>query len=257
MGARPNGAADVAGAFDLRRMAGAGYTSQATERRAFTEDQMRVSALAFVAACALAACNPSAPAGDAGSADAGGGLFPDLSRTAYRAEATAMHEGETTPIVMIRDGAKMRMEIASSDGQTIIIANGQNGENYIISTQGGRQMALRATGLGDQVSDPTREWQGELAETATRTGTCSVAGENGAEWTKTTEEGVETVCVTDDGIILRATDDGVTVWETTQVQRGAQEANLFELPPGVQVMDLGNLGAAAAAAMEQAKNADQ
>lgn len=215
---------------------------------------MRISAFALVAACALAACNPSAPAGDAGG---GGGLFPDLSRTAYRAEATILHEGSSVPVVIIRDGGKMRMEMTAPQGQTTIIANGQAGETYVISNAGGRTMALRATGMGDQVTDPTLQWQGELAQTATRTGACSVAGENGAEWTKTTEEGVETVCVTDDGIILRSTDDGTTVWETTRVERGAQEASLFELPPGVQVVDLGNMGAAAAAAMERAKNADQ
>lgn len=215
---------------------------------------MRIAALALVSACALAACNPSTPSN---TADSGGGLFPDLTSAAYRTEATLTSEdGETMPIVMIRDGQKMRMEMNAPQGLSTIITNGDSGESYVLTTQGGRTMAIRATGMGDQISNPAEQWQGELAQSATRTGSCSVAGENGAEWTKTTEaDGTDTVCVTDDGIILRATDDGRTVWETTSVERGAQQASLFELPAGVEVMDLGNMGAAMNEAMERAKAA--
>ncbi len=210
---------------------------------------MRIAALALVSACALAACNPSAPSNTADNG--GGGLFPNLTAASYRAEATLTNEdGRTMAIVMIRDGEKVRMEM----GPSTLITNGESGESYIVSTQDGRTMAIRATGMGDQISNPTEEWQGELSQSATRTGSCSVAGENGAEWTKTTaEDGTDTVCVTDDGIILRATDDGRTVWETTSVQRGSQAASLFELPPGVEVMDLGNMNAIANEALERAR----
>jgi hypothetical protein len=44
------------------------------------------------------------------------------------------------------------------------------------------------------------------------------------------------------------------VWETTSVQRGPQDASLFTLPPGVQVVDLSDLGPAMEA-MERAKAA--
>lgn len=216
---------------------------------------MRIAALALVAA--VAACNPSAPTGD--SAGGGGGLFPDLSRAAYRAEATISHtDGSSMPIVMIRDGRKMRMEISAPEGQSTLITNADTGESFILSNAGGRMMAIRASGMGDQFSNPAEQWQGELAQNATRTGTCSVAGESGSEWTKTTQQdGTDTVCVTEDGIILRATDDGRVVWETTRVQRGAQDAALFTVPDGVQVMDLGNVGAMMNDAMERAKAAQQ
>jgi hypothetical protein len=115
-------------------------------------------------------------------------------------------------------------------------------------------MAIRATGLSQGLQNPIDEWQGDLAQNATRTGTCTVAGETGAEWTKTTpEDGTDTVCVTEDGIILRATDDGRVAWETTSVQRGAQSAELFTLPEGVEAMDLGNMGDALNQALEAAK----
>jgi len=71
-----------------------------------------------------------------------------------------------------------------------------------------------------------------------------VAGENGAEWTREENGAPQTACVTSDGIILRATEGGQTVWETTSVQRGPQSADLFTLPAGVQVIDLNNLGSA-------------
>jgi hypothetical protein len=215
---------------------------------------MRRAILAVVSVCALAACNPSAPAGDTASND-GGGLFPDLNGAAYRVEATLTNqEGEAMPVVMVRDGRKMRMEFNAGEGASTIITNGDTGESYVITTQGGRTMAIRATGLDQGLTNPVDEWQGDLAETATRTGTCSVAGENGAEWTKTTaEDGTDTVCVTEDGIILRATDDGRVVWETTAVQRGAQSAALFTLPEGVEAMDLGNMGNALNQALEAAK----
>jgi hypothetical protein len=215
---------------------------------------MRIAALALISACALAACNQSGPS-DSADSNAGGGLFPDLATASFRAEATlTSNDGEAMPIVMIRDGRKVRMEFNAGEGASAVITNGESGESYVLTTQGGRTMAIRASGFDDAISDPAHEWQGDLAESATRTGTCSVAGENGAEWTKTTtEDGTDTVCVTEDGIILRATDDGRTVWETTSVQRGPQAAAQFELPAGVQVMDLGNLGAAAQQAIDRAR----
>jgi hypothetical protein len=216
---------------------------------------MRGGFLALVSALALAACNPSSPAGS-DSAAGGGGLFPDLTNAAYRAEATITHEnGDTIPVVMIRSGRNLRMEITAPEGASTIITNADSGESYVITNQRGRTMAIRAAGLTQGFTDPADAWQGGLGQDATRTGTCSVAGQSGAEWTKTTtEDGADSVCVTDDGIILRATDDERVVWETTSVQRGPQSADLFVLPPGTQVMDLGNMGEMMNQALEAAKN---
>ena len=202
---------------------------------------MRRAILALVSVCALAACNPAAPAGQSAESG-GGGAFPDLNAAAFRAEATLTHaDGATIPVVMIRDGRKMRMEVNAPQGATTIITNGDTGESFMLTTQGGRQIAIRADSLGDAFQNPMDEWQGDLAESATRSGDCTVAGETGAEWTKTTEaDGTDTVCVTEDGVILRITDDGRVAWETTSVRRGPQAADLFTLPEGVQTLDLGN-----------------
>jgi hypothetical protein len=156
---------------------------------------------------------------------------------------------------MARSGRSVRMEFTTGEGPVTLITYGESGDSYVITVQGGQTIAVRAT--GDQVSNPLDEWQGELADNATRSGACTVAGETGAEWTKTTpEDGTDTVCVTDDGIFLRATDDGRVVWETTKVERGPQSAELFTLPEGVQVVDLGNMGALVNQAIEAAKQRD-
>jgi len=199
---------------------------------------MRKAAFALVSVCAAAACNPSAPGG-------AGGAFPDLASGSYRAEATIYGDnGDTMPVVMIRDGHKQRMEMTTGEGQTVMIINPDTGEDYVISNVGGQQMAMRISQQNSPVSDPSAEWSGDMASNATRTGTCSAAGENGVEWTRAaTEEGgaPHTACVTGDGIILRAKEGDRTVWETTSVERGPQSAELFTLPAGVQVMDLGNM----------------
>lgn len=213
---------------------------------------MRAALLALISACALAACNPSAPAG--GDAASSGGLFPNLTTASYRAEATiAQENGQTIPVVMIRDGQKLRMEISADQGQSTIITNGETGESFVISTAAGRTMAMRMDMSTDN-QDPTADWQGDMA-TATLTGSCAIAGETGAEWTRDENGTPHTACVTQDGIILRAREGDRTVWETTNVQRGPQSADLFTLPPGVQVMDLGNMGAAMEDALARAKAA--
>jgi hypothetical protein len=201
---------------------------------------MRAAFLALVSVCALAACNPSAPSGE-NAAPSVSDVFPNLTSASFRAEANIMREGQTVPVVMIRDGQKLRMEISAPQGQSTIITNGETGESFIIATAMGQTHAMRLQQQDNE--DPTAEWQGELA-TATRTGSCSVAGENGAEWTRDENGAPHTACVTSDGIILRAAEGGQTVWETTSVQRGPQAADLFVLPAGVQVIDLNNLGSA-------------
>lgn len=203
---------------------------------------MRVIVLSFIAALGLAACGRSAPPGESAQNETpGGGVFPDLAQASYRAEATVTdNDGRTAPMVMIRSGGKLRMEVSAPEGNAIIITNAADGESIIISSMGGRQVAMQVNDA-DQFKDPAAEWGAELASAATRTGSCSVAGENGSEWTRSDEEGEQTTCVTADGIILRAGTAGRTTWETTRVERGPQDAALFEVPPGVQVLDLNNV----------------
>ena len=202
---------------------------------------MRISALALISACVLAACNPSAPSG-------GAGLFPNLTDANYRAEATINGEdGQSLPVVMIRSGNKVRMEMnAAGQGGMVVVNNADTQENFVLMTRDGQTYAIQAD--PSQYDNPIDNWNAEYASTATRTGDCSVAGENGAAWTRDVEGQPHTACVTQDGIILRATEGERVVWETTSVQRGPQDAALFTIPEGVQTMDLGAIMGQAGAA---------
>jgi hypothetical protein len=83
-------------------------------------------------------------------------------------------------------------------------------------------------------------WQALGEENARSTGRCEVAGEDGREWTprEAPAPGVErTACITEDGIVLRITENGRALWEATSLQRGQQDAALFGVPPGYQLID--------------------
>lgn len=200
---------------------------------------MRIAAFALVSACALAACNPSAPAG--------GGAFPDLTNASYRAEATITGpDGNNMPMVMIRSGQNLRMEMNGPMGQMAVVNNAESGERFVLMTNDGVTRAMNMSSI--DYKNPAEDWGAEYRSTAHRTGSCAVAGESGSEWTNESNGATRTACVTDDGIILKATEDGRTTWETTSVQRGAQSADLFVMPPGVQAVDMSAIAGQAASA---------
>ncbi len=202
---------------------------------------MRGSALALVVACALGACNQNAPGGDAPQGSAPG-VFPNLFQTAYRAEGViAGPEGQESPVVMIRDGQKMRMEMTTPQGDFAIVINHDTDENFMITQMGGRPVVMRQSHAG-MVTPPEDLWSGDLSQTATAAGPCAHAGETGTEWRRTDANGEGAGCVTADGIILWASQNGTRTWNTTAVQRGPQDPSLFAIPPGVQVLDPAQLG---------------
>jgi len=103
-----------------------------------------------------------------------------------------------------------------------------------------------ATGIAVRIEDADAPqpletaWAALGAGNARSTGRCEVAGERGREWTpkEAPAPGVERVaCITEDGIVLRVTESGRTLWEATSVQRGQQDAALFGVPPGYQLID--------------------
>lgn len=199
---------------------------------------MRKLSLAALAGLTLAACNPSAPSGDAGGG--GASVFPNLFQASYRAEAviTQPDSGQAMPVVIVRSGQKVRMEMNGPQGAMVVVHNPEANETFSIVNTGGRQMALQMS--SDDVTDPNQDWTTEAGTTFV--GPCTVGAESGNEWSRVEGDATSTSCVTQDGIILRATRNGQTTWETTSISRGPQDASLFALPAGVQVMDLNNLG---------------
>lgn len=97
-------------------------------------------------------------------------------------------------------------------------------------------------------------WAALGAENARSTGSCEVAGESGHEWTprQAPAPGVErTACITDDGIVLRVSESGATLWEATSLQRGEQDAALFGVPAGYQLIDPQSIAEQVGQNMEQ------
>jgi hypothetical protein len=104
-----------------------------------------------------------------------------------------------------------------------------------------------ATGTGTavriadaDVPKPMEEaWVTLGAANARNVGACNVAGEKGNAWTpKETAEGVSRVaCITQDGIVLEIKEGERVLWQATSVQRGAQDAALFGVPAGYQIID--------------------
>lgn len=92
---------------------------------------------------------------------------------------------------------------------------------------------------GDAPQPLEAAWEALGADNARSAGQCEVAGEDGHLWRpRETTAGVErTACITDDGIVLRVTENELVLWEATSVQRGAQEASLFGVPQGYQLID--------------------
>lgn len=83
-------------------------------------------------------------------------------------------------------------------------------------------------------------WAALGSENARSVGKCEVAGEQGNEWTprEAPAPGVErTACITEDGIVLRVRENQTVLWEATSLQRGDQDAALFGVPPGYQLID--------------------
>lgn len=225
---------------------------------------MRIGFAIAAAVLALTACNqtPGASGGAGGSAPSAQAsnpldtMFPDLFQASYRAEAnvTAPGHTEAKPIVMIRSGKKMRMEFGAGDAATVVISDLDANQSTIISHRGGRLMAMRMGLDTNTVKDAMAEWT--AGRTPVPNGPCAGAGQIGTSWTLAPNQNdahTRTSCVTHDGILLKATSDGTTTWETTKVERGAQDPSLFAPPPGVTVMDMGNLSGAMRSAVERMK----
>jgi hypothetical protein len=106
--------------------------------------------------------------------------------------------------------------------------------------------APQVTGVAVRIEDADAPqpletaWAALGSDNARSTGRCEVAGESGHEWTprEAPAPGVErTACITEDGIVLRVRENERVLWEATSLQRGEQDAALFGVPPGYQLID--------------------
>lgn len=210
---------------------------------------MRIAALAFVSLLALAACNPSTSTDSGAPAAADDATPPQASGVSFRQEATLTMGGQSIAQVIYHDGAKIRTEMASPTGGTMIsIVNSDAHEAISIMQIAGRTIATR-TDLSQVQSGGTGQsldidaMRAQMQARTHRVGSCSAGGESGSEWSVDppadvqAPPGTRTMCLTSDGIMIQMKMDGAVVFDTTSLQRGPQDASLFTVPPGVQVTE--------------------
>jgi len=221
--------------------------------------------LAAAAAAMLSACGIGAP------------TYPEFNETSYRIEGSTASATGGAPVhtVIYRNGPRMRVEtVLPNTGNATIVFDESTNAAYVLNptaqmpaptaqaapTTTAPQGATTTPAPATTVQAPTPQvlgvavriedadapqpletaWAALGADNARSTGRCEVAGENGHEWTprQAPAPGVErTACITDDGIVLRVSDSGATLWEATSLQRGDQDATLFGVPAGYQLID--------------------
>lgn len=132
-------------------------------------------------------------------------------------------------------GTKMRVEALGQPGYSI--ADRAGNRTLVVMPQQHMYMEMPY--------DPTRAMAFEGKDgTFTRRGTDTVAGVRCTVYHGQTPRHTGDVCLTDDGLLLRAKSDdpgqgGDLV--AIAVTYGAQPASLFEPPPGFQKMDMANM----------------
>ncbi len=195
---------------------------------------MRNVLVATIAVLAAAGCGPNAPSERQPTigppASAAATAFPDLFQAAYRAEALiTLDGGSIAPVLMIRDGRQLRIETTVADQPVVRVTDRETGAGFVISMLMGRAVVAPHV-IGQPAEGPEMWWDGEIADSMDWVGVCSHLGQSGTEWERARDEGPQHACVTDDGVVLWATNNGRTIWQLTSLQRGPQDSSQFALP---------------------------
>jgi hypothetical protein len=162
--------------------------------------------------------------------------LPDLFQASYRVEALLGKGEEQMTIAMLRHGAKTRMEMNSDGRASAVVINPETNEALIMSNTGPK-VAMKMA-FEDLPQTPDQQWR--AAAGAKASGPCTHIGEVGIQWevAATADAPAKRACITPDGIILRAEENGVVTWDATKVTRGPQDKSLFGVPADYQVMDM-------------------
>lgn len=215
---------------------------------------MRNVLVATIAVLAAAGCGANAPAPAPPTTPPpvanAAAAFPDLFQAAYRAEALiTLESGSIAPVLMIRDGRKLRLETRVADQPVVRVMDRETGAGFVITTTMGRAVVATLS-AGQPAEGPDMWWDGEIATSMDWVGVCSHLGQAGTEWERASADGPQHACVTDDGIVLWATNNGRTIWQLTSLQRGPQDGSQFALPVRRVREEVGETGAQGDATLE-------
>jgi hypothetical protein len=204
-----------------------------------------VLALSFL----LLACGGDPPAAPAPSGEL---VNPALFVASYRVDATMFPEGggPGLPLTMVRDADRTRMEITTpASGRVVIITLGA--DSFVIRETLGLYDVIRIpAALAPQAPDVAWAQAGVRVR---RTGECRVSAEQGVLYESTDPAaGVRGVaCISADGVMLEAHENGRLVWRASRVLRGVQDPDQFALPAGANAIDAAAIADEAEAATER------
>jgi hypothetical protein len=158
-------------------------------------------------------------------------LRPDV---AYAATRTMQAGGMTISGPVHYDGGKERFEMTMEGRQQVMIRREDKQLLYMVMPQMGMGMEMR---LGGPKAMPGARDYAELQPE--EVGRETVAGEATTKYRVSAEGGTIFIWATDDGIPLRMegeSPEGRFVMELSDLKRGPQPAELFEVPAGIQIM---------------------
>lgn len=155
----------------------------------------------------------------------------DYEMTVRIHDHSSGHEQE---MEMRHRGGDFRMEGEFQGQSAIVLANPADRMVTILADMGGARMAIQMP-MGDEITLPLADERfGEVV------GSDRVAGEPCTIYRVEDEDipgGEALGCMTDDNIVLRVDiPDQGTAFEATHFSRASQDASLFTVPAGYQVM---------------------
>lgn len=164
-----------------------------------------------------------------------------LSPTSASAGAGEANPNTAPPAAQLQPDGDETQSAPNADGEQIPDTETQTMSGPSATTGAPRLVPGIAVRLDDASAPQPMEtaWAALGADGARSVGECNVAGEDGHEWRPREETtGVErTACITSDGIVLRIRENEQVLWQATSLQRGQQDAALFGVPPGYQLID--------------------
>lgn len=219
--------------------------------RVSTASPLRAAFTAGAAAIAIAmsACSPQpAPPKADGAAPPPGVASGDGFYSEFRAAnqdkttGTKAASPEFMDGKMYRSGQSVRMEFADPEkGNVVIISTPAH--TIMIGTENGKQSAIKLPGqdfartLGVELPDFTKpDWM--ATEKGQLVGPCSAMGQSGQLYRITEQAETSEACVSQQGWPLEVKQGGKVVWQTVKYTPGAQDAALFAVPAGIEVVDM-------------------
>lgn len=150
----------------------------------------------------------------------------------FKADMTISAEGQNVPATLYGQGKSMRVELSQGGQNVVQIMDLENGEAFMLIDMAGTPTAMRM-----DVGDAMARFGMSSNDLGRSTGSKRIAGQS----CKTYQIKAATVCLTKHNIALESVSPDGTM-RVDKIKMGRQSADLFKVPAGYRVMDLGGLG---------------